>query len=250
VSTYLSGVLAKYAPNSAGVQTQVNAIWPVIQKWAGQYLLEGIYSGSMAKGTAISLSTDADVFISLSSTTPETLAEIYGSLYAYLTSAGYQASKQNVSIGVIAGSHKIDFVPGKRQSQQGYDHSIYRSRANTWTKTNVKTHVNHVGSSGRIGEIRLTKIWRTLRNLDFPSFYLELAVLDSLSGSPTGPAHLADNFWKTLGYLSTNFPNCTFIDPANTNNTISDDLSSAERHAIRAAAALSRQQTEWGKIVW
>src|SRR3989304_1771745 len=97
---YLYGVLAKYTVNEVGAKAQVQAVYPVIQKWAGSYLLEAIYSGSIAKGTAVSLSTDADVFISLSSTTPDPLADIYATLYNALTQAGYQAKKQNVSIGV------------------------------------------------------------------------------------------------------------------------------------------------------
>jgi len=245
---YLSQVLVKYTVTTAGVEAQVNAMWPVVQKWAGSYLMEGIYSGSMQKGTAISISTDADVFISLSSTMPDSLADIYSSLYNALVGAGYNAIKQNVSIGVTIGGYKIDFVPGKRQSAQGYDHSLYRYRAKTWTKTNVKTHVSHVSGSGRIREIRLTKIWRTLRNIDFPSFYLELAVIDCLSGSSS--LSLSDNFWKVLEFISTTFPNRSYIDPANTNNVISDDLNASERLNIKNAAYSSRQEKLWEQIVW
>jgi tRNA nucleotidyltransferase (CCA-adding enzyme) len=114
--TYLSGVLAKYIVNQPGVHAQVLAIHPVIARWGGTYLLETIYSGSIAKGTAVSLSTDADIFISLSSTTPDPLGDVYTTLNTALIQAGYQTKKQNVSIGVTAGGYKIDYVPGKRQS--------------------------------------------------------------------------------------------------------------------------------------
>lgn len=85
VDDYLNSIIAKYTINEMGVKAQVEAIYPTIKAWAGSYLNEAIYSGSIAKGTAVSLSTDADVFISLSSTTPNTLAEIYTSLYKRLT---------------------------------------------------------------------------------------------------------------------------------------------------------------------
>jgi len=245
---YLYGVLAKYTVNEVGAKAQVQAVYPVIQKWAGSYLLEAIYSGSIAKGTAVSLSTDADVFISLSSTTPDPLADIYATLYNALTQAGYQARRQNVSIGVTAGGYQIDFVPGKRQSQYGYDHSVYKNKTGTWAKTNVKTHVSHVSGSSRLSEIRLTKIWRSLQGLEFPSFYLELALIDCLTGSST--ATLSDNFWKVLGFLASDFPSRPYMDPANTNNVISDDLTSAEKQAVKAAGLVARAQKTWQSIVW
>lgn len=246
--SYLAGVLAKYTVNEAGAKAQAQAIYPVVEKWAGSYLLEAIYSGSIAKGTAVSLSTDADVFISLSSTTPDPLANIYTTLYNALTQAGYQAKKQNVSIGVTAGGYQIDFVPGKRQSQYGYDHSLYKNKTSTWAKTNVKTHVSHVAGSSRLSEIRLTKIWRTLHGLQFPSFHLELAVIDCLTGSSSET--LSDNFWKVLGFLAGDFPSRRYVDPANTNNVISDDLTQSEKQVIKAAALAARAQKTWQSIVW
>ena len=155
---YLNSTIAKYTVNEIGVKMRVEAIYPSIKAWAGSYLIEAIYSGSFAKGTAVSLGTDADVFLSLSSTTPNTLAEIYNSLYKTLIQTGYHARKQNVSIGVTSSGFMIDFVPGKRQSQYGYDHSLFKNKANSWTKTNVKMHVTYVRGSNWLREIKLTKI--------------------------------------------------------------------------------------------
>jgi hypothetical protein len=45
------------------------------------YLVEATYSGSIAKGTANSCSTDMDIFISLNAQTPETLKEVFGKLH-------------------------------------------------------------------------------------------------------------------------------------------------------------------------
>lgn len=245
---YLYGIIAKYRINGTGVKAQAEAIYPTIQRWANGYLVEVIYSGSIAKGTAISLATDGDIFISLSSTTPDTLPEIYTSLYTAILQTGYQARKQNVSIGLTSNGYKIDLVPGKRQSQYGYDHSLYRNKAKTWTKTNVKTHISQIANSNRLNEIKLTKIWRQLNNLDFPSFYLELAVLDCLSGrSYSG---LNDNFWKVLGFLADGFIKSTYLDPANTNNIISDDLAMSEKQAIQRAAQAAYTKRYWSQIVW
>lgn len=245
---YLNQIITKYSINTGGAKAIVNAIYPTIQLWANKYLIEAIYSGSMAKGTAISLASDADVFISLSSNTQESLADIYTTLFNALSQAGYQVKKQNVSIGVSSGGYKIDFVPGKRQSQYGYDHSLYKNKANTWTKTNVKDHVSHVSKSNRTNEIKLTKVWRELNKLDFPSFYLELAVIECLSGRSY--SDISRNFWEVLGFLAGDFVNRRYVDPANTNNVISDDLSISERRLIQRAAQIARTKKLWGQIVW
>lgn len=96
---YLQSLLQKYAVNISGAKAAGNMIYPVLKKWGGQYLNNASYSGSLAKGAGISASTDADIFLSLSSTTPGTLADMYLSLYNAVTTAGYTARKQDVSIG-------------------------------------------------------------------------------------------------------------------------------------------------------
>ncbi|GAA5526202.1 hypothetical protein Maes01_02801 [Microbulbifer aestuariivivens] len=211
-------------------------------------MVKAEFSGSMSKGTAISLGTDADIFISLSSTTPGTLQEIYNSLNNAVVQSGYPARKQNVSIGTTVNGHKIDLVPGRRQDQYSNNHSLYRSKAGSWTKTNINTHINKVTSSKRTDEIKLTKIWRELHGLNFPSFYLELAVIDALKHSRVGD--LSSNFWKVLGFLKDDFISKRYVDPANTNNVISDDLNLQEKRAIAAKASESRSQSNWNRIVW
>lgn len=245
---YLRNTLNKYAVNTAAAQAAGQTIYPIIEKWSNGYMVKAEFSGSMSKGTAISLGTDADIFISLSSTTPGTLQEIYNSLNNAVVQSGYPARKQNVSIGTTVNGHKIDLVPGRRQDQYSNNHSLYRSKAGSWTKTNINTHINQVTSSNRTDEIKLTKIWRELHGLNFPSFYLELAVIDALKHSRVGD--LSSNFWKVLGFLKDDFISKRYVDPANTNNVISDDLNLQEKHAIAAKASESRSQSNWNRIVW
>jgi hypothetical protein len=246
--SYLESVITKYAINEAGVKSQVVATYPVVKRWGGTFINESIYCGSIAKGTAISIGTDADVFISLTSTTPNTLEQIYNTLFDAFSQAGYTPRKQNVSIGITVGGYKIDWVPGKRQSQFGYDHSLYKRKANSWTKTNVKTHVSNVGSSNRLKEIKLAKIWRQLHGLDFPSFYLELAVIDCLRGRSY--SDLSGNFWEILRFFRDEFPTKRYLDPSNANNVISDDLTLTEKRKIQDMANISRAKKTWQEIVW
>jgi len=230
-------------------------IYPVLEKWGNQYLVNASYSGSLAKGTGISASTDADIFLSLSSTTPGTLADMYSTLYNAVTAAGYTARKQDVSIGVTVNGYSIDLVPGRRQSQYGNDHSLYRNRKATWTLTNVDTHVSYVTGSNRISEIRILKLWRLrhglsrLRHgLSISSFHLEMAVIDSLRYARVG--NTAANVWQALEHFRDKIETAQYIDPANTNNIVSDDCTRAEKAAIAAKARESLGKRTWEEIVW
>lgn len=245
---YLRGLVQKYTVNADGAKAAGNQIYPVLEKWGNGYLVRAEFSGSLAKGTGISLSTDADIFLSLSSTTPGTLAEMYETLCNAVSTAGYPVRKQDVSVGTTVNGYSIDLVPGRRQSQHGNEHSLYRHRTGSWTKTDVQTHISLVSGSGRIDEIRVLKAWRSRHGLRFPSFYLELAALDALHYARHG--ELAANVWRLLEYLRDNIETARFIDPANTNNVVSEDCTAAEKAAIASRARASLGVKTWQEIVW
>jgi hypothetical protein len=183
----------------------------------------------------------------LSSETPESLSDIHKTLAVALKASGYQPRLQNVSIGVNVLGYAVDLVPGKRQNWLYNDHSLYKRRGDTWTKTDIIQHIEKVKASGRQAEIRLTKLWRTQKGLEFPSFYLELAVIRALDRAFLTP--LADNMRTIFAYLRDNILTARFVDPANTNNIISDDLTVAEKQAIRSAAIAALAASYWRDIV-
>lgn len=244
---YLQQVLAQYGvdtgPYSVARQVQVK-VAPIVDRWGGQFVMSMEPSGSFAKGTAVRTGTDIDLFISLSSNTPDTLAQVYGSLFRALAQAGYQPKRQNVSLNIRVGAYDVDMVPAKRQSQYGADHSLYSSRSSTWLQTNVQSHIAQVRSSGRLDEIRLLKVWRNRRGLDFPSFFLELATMRALGGARQG--NLAANIVRALEFLRDQLATVRIIDPANTNNVISDTLDAPGKRKVAVAAAAALQSS-WGR---
>lgn len=223
-------------------------LYPLIQKWANPYLSQIIRTGSFAKGTSIKGTTDVDLLISLPSTYPDTLEDIYRSLAGFLRAYGLSVHEQNVSIGVTYKRFSIDLVPAKRQPRSIHDHSIYRRKANTWTKTNVHKHIQLVKGSGRLNEIRGIKIWRELHNLELPSFYLELSVIRALQ--TYGKLRLSSNLWTVFEYLAYKFKEARIEDPSNSSNIISDDLSKEEKQVIANKAQLTLQQSFWENIIW
>lgn len=249
---YVSSIIRKY--NVTGEidaftkSTVVDPLVMIIKEWAGTQLIDIYLSGSRAKGTAISLSSDIDLFISLKSDTTNPLKEIYGTLHYKLVNKRIPTRKQNVSIGVNYGGHSIDLIPAKKRSGNTNDHSLYKNKADSWTQTNISTHINLVKNSGRTAEITAIKIWRKLHQLDFPSIYLELTVLDALYNKNKNQP--AKNFLTVLEYLRDSFIDSKIVDPANTNNIISDELYKYEKEAIAKKAKESLNQPNWGQIIW
>jgi hypothetical protein len=251
---YLRDVLARYAVDTGQnsiARTSAQVLMPALREWAGQYLIDVQFSGSFAKGTAVRGGTDVDLFISLTSITPDSLAQIYGTLFTkmqglHCQGQSLQAKQQNVSIGIVLGGTQIDLVPGRRQDQWSEDHSLYKNRAATWTKTNVNSHIRTVQQSNRLEEIRVLKIWRNRRGFSFPSFYLELSVIEALKGKRIGD--LSDNVVAVLQYLQSTWGTARIVDPANSANVISDDLSQIEKGVVAAAAAAALQGN-WEALV-
>ena len=203
--TYLSNILFRETvdtgPFSPARAVQA-ALHPLLSEWGGNVLRSVSPSGSFAKGTAVRSGTDIDLFVSISSDCPDTLSELYTKLCRRLIEKGYAPKQQNVSINIRVGTFDVDLVPAKHQGGNGEYHSLYRRRADTWTQTNVANHISAVANSGRTQEIRIVKLWRNQKHLDFPSFYLELTVLAALSGAR---GTLAQNVWKVFEYLQTSF---------------------------------------------
>lgn len=248
---YILSIVSNYSvstgPQSAAYQA-AQKLSSNIQAWANKYLISATFSGSYAKGTAIRGGTDIDIFISLDSQTPGTMKEIYENLYSYLDGQHLSPRRQNVSIGLTYSGVSIDLVPGRKQAGNTSDHSLYRSKAKTWTQTNVDKHIKLISGSNRLVEIKAMKIWRKVHYLDFPSFYLELTVLDALYNKKKNQP--ATNVLTVLEYLRDFFPKAQVADPANSNNIISDDLTSTEKSAIASAAKKSFAQANWGSIIW
>jgi hypothetical protein len=251
--TYLQRILNREAVDSGpyspvrGVQSMIQ---PLIAEWAGNRVLGVSPSGSFMRGTANRSGTDIDLFISLSPTVTQPLKEIYESLFTKLSQNGYRPKRQNVSINVKVGGYSVDLVPAKHQGGVGTDHSLWRRRGETWTKTNVTKHIAHVRQYARLSESRILKLWRNQNGLELPSFYLELTVIDALPWHLSlATETLSGNVWAVFKYLRDSFPNARVVDPANTNNIISEDLTAAEKAKIKAAATVAINAKTWGEIV-
>jgi hypothetical protein len=151
----------------------------------------------------------------------ETLEQIYEKLFSLAEAQAWAPRRQDVSIGVRVNGTAADLVPGRVQAGFVNYHSLYRRKKRSWTQTNVSLHVSTVKDSGRVAEIRAIKVWRSLRQLDWPSFYLEMFVIEALKGRARGA--VAANVITALSTIGTSLGTWAIDDPANTNNRVSDD---------------------------
>ncbi|MFJ6267035.1 nucleotidyltransferase [Lysinibacillus xylanilyticus] len=252
VGVYLNQIINRYhLPEEIDVFTRyfvVGTIEEELKNWAGLDLNKIFLSGSRSKGTAIKISSDLDLFISLKSDCTTTLKGIYNSLFEYMKQKGYDVRKQNVSIGLKYKDLSIDLVPSKKHLGHTNYHNLYKNKTDSWTQTNVEQHIKLIKESGRTKEIVLLKIWRKLHGLEFPSMYLELFTLEALKHKPKND--LANNFWFLLLELTTNFKSKRIVDPSNSNNIISNDLTESEKNQIVAKAIESTRKDDWKYIIW
>lgn len=247
---YVRSVLARCQvaiPADSPAAKGLRYVARLIRSWAGQYLIDLSLVGSHAKGTAIKGAGDVDVFVSLRHVSGMTLRDVYNHLERFLRDNRLEPDRGRVALKVTCGGIGIDIVPG-RKSLDSSDHWIYHTKRDSWLKTNVGRHLRLVANSKRVEEIRAIKRWRTLHGLDFPSLYLELTVINALR--QRGVGRVSGNVWAVLGYLATTFPARRVIDPANSNNVVSSDLTTAEKKAIAAAAKHSLAQPTWDQVIW
>jgi hypothetical protein len=241
-------IIKRMAPSLSLNDWRLTNIKTILTNWAGGQLAELKQAGSSAKGTAIHGVSDFDIFISLKSDTTQTLKELFNLLDTKVKQAGIATRRQNVSIGITQYDLRIDLVPGKKQVGYQNYHSIYSSKRDTWMQANIDLHISTVKNSGRQNEIILTKLWRELHGLDFPSIYLELTVIEALKYRNVGD--LANNFFAVLTYLRDQFTSKKVEDPSNSNNIISDTLYQTEKTTIATKARESVLKQTWGEIIW
>lgn len=247
---YAASIVEKYhiaADPGSAPHRAVDEVVPLLKQWAKQYLLGITLSGAYAKNTAITLTSHADVLIALSPVPGKEIRDVFWSLFEFLTEHNLKPDTRNVSIHLPVHGLWVDLVPAYR------DHGIYgnilfNKKTGSAVHTDVAKHIHLVANSGRQQEISALKIWRERKRLDFPSLYLELAVLRALEGEPFG--QLAENVLTVFRYLSHNFERAVIADPANSKNIVSSEVSEDSKQSIAAAARGALYDEDWKKIIW
>lgn len=256
INIFLQQILQQYQARdiASNVETELKNY---IYSWCQKCDPEIFISGSRAKQTAISLASDYDYFVSLSSgcnVNQKGIDAISNALHTHLQKK-YPNSirRQNVSTRINISGLNIDITVGTKITGYQNYHWLYKSKDDSKKQTNTKMHIDDISKSGRTNEIKLIKIWRELNGLEFPSIYLEyLLVKKILLNKSTDTNNLSDNIRYIFQELSKSESNLLYSrieDPANTTNILSYLLTQTEKQTIIGTVKIALQSS-WNKVFY
>ena len=250
---YLAAVVAMHRVEQGPESTPERIrrrLAPAFERWGGRNF-EGVQvSGSYAKGTAIRGLTlapsdvDVDLFLSLSPEAPGSIEKWQDTLMAELR--GYQAKMGNVSVKALVGNTRVDLTPGRRTPESG-GHTLYQRRAARRLRTNVKEQIQFVRESGRREDMLAAKVWRRRQGVYFPSFCLELAVIEALRGV-SGRARISERLMRVLEWLAEELPEAVLRDPGNASNEVTELMTEEEKWRVAHAARASLGAERWEEV--
>jgi len=251
---YLERLLVEHSVETghqAPVRRARSVCQALLSGWSGSERLCGelVISGSFAKSTAVRNVCDIDLLVPYETEDP--LWQSYETLFDYLSDRKLQPRRQTVSIRIKAVvdniEYTIDLIPARMNRNDPDHQSLWMRRLGSWRRTDVNRHANEVIASGRQGEIRLMKVWRAQKGLEFPSFLLELATIKALKDSRS--ASMAEKISRVFVYLRDEFANDALPDPASPALNLSDDLTDKDKTAIARAAAQAANARAWTDVI-
>lgn len=250
-SDYLSRILAREVVDrrsAAELEDVSNKIELLCNAWGREHIVEVVPGGGFEKATANRTGICMDFVVWIRTQSNRRIPEVYESMYTTFQRLGLQPIRRDVTIALQVGERMmVDILPAKRLSMISDIHEIYSPRRSLAITTNLHQHVLDTHEADRQDEIRIIKLWRDQNGLDFPSFYLELAVTAALRRRPVGA--LAENVWAALGFLERLLVPRAMLDPANAANIVSDEMTSAQKRSIAMAATAARNGRPWSEIV-
>ncbi|UCG42258.1 MAG: hypothetical protein JSU73_10315 [candidate division WOR-3 bacterium] len=245
---YVLEVVSKYNVPTAPALKASQDFAEVVKGWTRRYLLAQVVTGSYAKGTRVKGGTDIDLVLSVGPRTPGPMKKVYENLFGYMRAKGYKVQRRCVSVLVMTGGFKFDLIPARVQWGTSNNHEIYVTASDKSQMVNFEDQTKYIRDSEWIKEIKAVKIWRNLRGLEFPSYYLELVVLQCLVNAQ--PQRHAHNLIAALKHIGHHIEDKPIVDPTNTHNAVSDCLTADKKRAVAIAARQSVEQNDLRKIIW
>jgi len=196
-----------------------------------------VYSGSIAKNTAIKSKYDIDIGILFNNEDFDSLQGMFDDVKAVLKKEYGSASirEQNVSIRVQLNSHDIDIVPCRRIDNDKNDVFLHIERTeNTRIQSNIHNHVDIVKNMSELDTIKLLKLWKIQKAIKFKSFALELLVKKAFENE--SKIGLDKKFEYMMKYIRDNIDTISLVDPSNSNNNVSDSLTDNQKNNIKKYA--------------
>ncbi len=205
------------------------------------------YAGSYGKDTIIRENYDLDVVAYWPSDCSYTLKDIFYGVGEVLKRQWTYVNPKTVAWEIpFQGGFHIDVVPGRAIDSTFKYANLYRRDKDSSLKTSIKVHIDTVRDSGRREAIRLMKLWKVRKKVPFKTFILELMTIEGCKGKSL--SELEPQLNDAFQYIRDNIVNARVVDPANTNNVISDDISTADKLTIKAAARAAIDARSWRDV--
>lgn len=238
---FLNEALNNYSDENSSLSQKANKVQKKLYNEFREYLSQyPSVSGSIVKGTAIQ-SSDIDIQLKFNKKA-DTLQNIRSKVEDYLNEKFYDKNlvkvrSQNHSIGLIfdlQGEEKrIDIVPMREIENGKGDTYLFSTNNNSIRKTNTQKQYNKLQFTERQTQIiRLLKGWKLDNNLNIPSVLIEHIVKKVFEESKV-PSGLDKGLLFVIEYIGNNITRIRIIDPANTNNIISDCLNQSEKEWLQ-----------------
>jgi len=202
------------------------------------------YAGSYEKGTIISDRYDLDIVCYFPSSDTRSLKEIREDVTNKLAEKYILTHKASAErILDLKGSEApsdfhIDVVPGRfiEDTKDVFLHVAYGEKERM--QTNLKTHIDYISNSGCVPIIRLIKLWAYRNDIEIKTFILELFVIEILSGSKSKD-DLKKSYLNVLEAFKDKFTSIKLVDPANSNNVVSQLMNESEKLMISQSAEVT-----------
>lgn len=207
------------------------------------------YAGSFGKKTMIREAFDLDIVIYWPHDCGYSLKDISDAVGGVLRNSWKVVNAKTVSWELpFDGGFHIDIVPGRAIDGTFKHANLYRRDKGSSLQTSLKVHIDTVRDSGRRDVVRLIKLWRTKRSVPFKkSLALELMTINGCKGTRTDDVE--KQLLAALTHVRDNIMTVRIVDPANTNNILSEEISSTDRASIRAAADAAIKAQLWSQVL-
>jgi len=233
-----------------------NKVERIIQRGSVYGGIQVYNAGSFAKGTIILDSFDLDIVVYFPLELPISSKDIQEHTFNILYQAGYNPQYKNVAIRCHRRFNQLDYpnfhidvVPG-RAIDENYEFAYLYSRDyEIRFRTSVYMHINVIRNTGRRDIMKLLKLWKSRQAINVQTFVLELLFLRfSDTNSAQTNSDLSDLLQECFTYITNTIIDIKLVDPANSQNVISNDLPEETKYQIREKAIEAKEAEIWEDV--
>lgn len=238
IEQYLEDLVKKYVKSNRNLnETIIKELKKTILSFEHKKIHQIVTFGSSIKGTNIRENPKVKLLISMKEKDKRSLEEITLWMYNYLKTPKAEIERKDNQLNFNFKGIDFNIFIAKRKDKTYNYHVMQNVNLIKEIVTNFNIHTLNVVESNFQKEIILMKLWREKHNLNFPTMYLELVVVDVLR--KCNKKNLFSRIIRILDFLRKDFIQEKFYDPSNTNNVISEYISLEDKRKIQTMAKLS-----------